>query len=102
MSQEQKESQREILANVITYCLNTTDCRRAQVLRYFGERFTPEQCNYTCDNCVMNRNSIPEKLDVTDRAKDILSLVQRMQDDNLSLGTAVDVYYGSRAKKVGL
>lgn len=97
---EQQESQREILAKVLSYCLNTSDCRRAQVLRYFGEEFSPEQCNFTCDNCVMNRTSVAEQVNVTERAKEILSLVKRMQHDKLSLGTAVDVYYGSRAKKV--
>lgn len=51
----------------------------------------------------MNKNVVPNNVDVTERAKDIVALVQRMQEDgNLSLGYAVDVYYGSRAKKVRL
>jgi superfamily II DNA helicase RecQ len=48
----------------------------------------------------MNKNIVPNNVDVTERAKDIVALVERMQQDNLSLGYAVDVYYGSRAKKV--
>lgn len=102
VSQEQKRSQREILNKVLTYCLNISDCRRTQVLQYFGEQFSPEQCNYTCDNCFVNKNSIPNKVDVTDKAKEILSLVKRMQTTNVSLGQVVDVYYGSKAKKVSL
>lgn len=96
----QKESQREILNKVLSYCLNVSDCRRTQVLQYFGEEFTPAQCNFTCDNCVMNKNIVPNNVDVTERAKDIVSLVGAMEKSNLSLGHAVDVYYGSRAKKV--
>lgn len=48
---EQKERQMSMLNRVTAFCDNQADCRRTEVLRYFGEDFTPEQCNKSCDNC---------------------------------------------------
>ncbi|KAF4123946.1 bloom syndrome protein [Geosmithia morbida] len=50
-SAEQRERQMNMLNRVTAFCENKADCRRAEVLRYFGEDFDASQCNKTCDNC---------------------------------------------------
>lgn len=48
---EQKERQMVMLNRVTAFCDNKSDCRRTEILRYFGEDFTAEQCQKACDNC---------------------------------------------------
>ncbi|KAI5466052.1 hypothetical protein BGZ63DRAFT_121332 [Mariannaea sp. PMI_226] len=48
---EQKERQMVMLNRVTAFCDNKSDCRRTEILRYFGEDFTAEQCQKQCDNC---------------------------------------------------
>ncbi|OAA48702.1 QDE3 protein [Metarhizium rileyi] len=48
---EQKERKMVMLNRVTAFCDNKSDCRRTEVLRYFGEDFVPSQCQKTCDNC---------------------------------------------------
>ncbi|KAL5868299.1 ATP-dependent DNA helicase sgs1 [Pyricularia oryzae] len=50
-SDQQKERQAEMLNRVIEYCENKRDCRRVEILRYFGERFDKNECDASCDNC---------------------------------------------------
>lgn len=48
---EQKERQMSMLNRVTAFCDNKSDCRRAEILRYFGEDFSAAHCLKTCDNC---------------------------------------------------
>ncbi|KAK2471492.1 hypothetical protein H9L39_17723 [Fusarium oxysporum f. sp. albedinis] len=48
---EQKERQMTMLNRVTAFCDNKSDCRRVEILRYFGEDFSAAQCRKTCDNC---------------------------------------------------
>ncbi|RDA85187.1 hypothetical protein CP532_2388 [Ophiocordyceps camponoti-leonardi (nom. inval.)] len=50
-SLEQRERQMALLNRVTSFCDNISDCRRTEVLRYFGEDFVPGQCQKSCDNC---------------------------------------------------
>ncbi|KAF4337054.1 hypothetical protein FBEOM_9043 [Fusarium beomiforme] len=50
-SHEQKERQMSMLNRVTAFCDNKSDCRRAEILRYFGEDFSVAQCRKSCDNC---------------------------------------------------
>jgi len=50
-NQAQKERQREMLNRVVNFCDNKRDCRRVEILQYFGERFDKPECKGTCDNC---------------------------------------------------
>jgi bloom syndrome protein len=50
-SHEQKERQMSMLNRVTAFCDNKSDCRRAEILRYFGEDFSAAECNKSCDNC---------------------------------------------------
>ncbi|CAG2003746.1 unnamed protein product [Fusarium graminearum] len=50
-SHEQKERQMSMLNRVTAFCDNKSDCRRTEILRYFGEDFSPAECHKSCDNC---------------------------------------------------
>lgn len=39
-SPQQRARQGNLLEKVIAFCNNQTDCRRVEILRYFGESFT--------------------------------------------------------------
>jgi superfamily II DNA helicase RecQ len=98
---EQKDHNRANLRRVVQYCMNETDCRRSQVLHYFGEQFPREQCHKTCDNCLAPKNV--EHRDVTDLAKDATQLVKAIQKDKgVTMLYAIDVFRGSKTQKVRL
>ncbi|KAF4339557.1 hypothetical protein FBEOM_6528, partial [Fusarium beomiforme] len=48
---EQKERQMSMLNRVTAFCDNKSNCRRVEILGYFGEEFSAAQCRKTCDNC---------------------------------------------------
>lgn len=98
---EQKRCQHSNLNRVIQFCCNPYDCRRTQVLQYFGDTFDPKDCRGTCDNCHKNAGKVVAKTDVTDRAKDIVALVRAVEKQRITLSHLGDVYKGSRNKKVG-
>ena len=97
-SWEQKERQRQMLRNVIQFCENRTDCRRVQILNYFNESFRSEDCNGSCDNC--NSNITFEAQDFTEYAALAISLVGKVQKDNVTLLHCVDVFRGSKSRKI--
>ena len=82
-SEAQKERQREMLNRMVDFCENQRDCRRTEILRYFGETFDPAHCGKTCDNCKSE-----SKFDLTDfteyavaalkivRAYELITMVQ--------------------------
>ncbi|KAI1502479.1 P-loop containing nucleoside triphosphate hydrolase protein [Biscogniauxia marginata] len=73
-SQEQKARQGNLLEKVIAFCNNQTDCRRVEILRYFGESFPRAKCNAGCDNC--KASSVLQMVDFTPYATAALKLVQ--------------------------
>ena len=97
-SYEQKERQRQMLRNVIQFCENRSDCRRVQILNYFGEAFTKDKCNASCDNC--KSNSRFESRDFSQYVPGALSLVRKVERDNVTLLHCVDVFRGSKNKKI--
>ena len=81
-TREQKETNKANVKRMVQYCMNTTDCRRKQVLSYFGENdFDENECHKTCDNCL--EGVAVQKRDVTDLAKSAISLVIGMGDIGL-------------------
>ena len=86
------------MRRVVQYCLNETDCRRMQVLSYFGEVFDPNDCHKTCDNCATEGGRL--KSDLTNVAKDAVGLVRSIEQDKITMIYAVDVFYGSKTAKV--
>lgn len=73
-SNEQKSRQHILLNKVVAFCLNQTDCRRVQILSYFGETFSRKDCSAKCDNCM--RSQSIEMVDFTPFAMAILHLVK--------------------------
>lgn len=79
--------------------MNTTDCRRSQVLNYFGEQFDPQLCGGACDTCAAGPQT--QAVDVSDYAKTAVALVRDLVDrDKITLVHCVDVFRGSKAQKV--
>ncbi|PWN54448.1 ATP-dependent DNA helicase [Violaceomyces palustris] len=96
----QKELQKENLRKVVNFCMNDTDCRRVQVLQYFNEAFTADQCHRTCDNCSTNVGCF-QKQDVTDLAVKALKLVIELcSTSQVTLLYCVDVFRGSKIAKI--
>src|SRR5216683_7360124 len=71
-SEREQRIAQEQLRDMIHYA-ETRDCRRATLLKYFGEEF-PAPCN-GCDNCLEPR----ETFDGTIPAQKFLSCVHRVQ-----------------------
>lgn len=97
-SWEQKERQRKMLRNVVQFCENKSDCRRVQVLNYFNESFKAEDCHRACDNC--NSTSTFETQDFSEYASHAISLVGKIQKENVTLLHCVDILRGSKNKKI--
>ncbi len=75
----------------------SVDCRRAALLRYFGEEPASENCG-GCDNCLEPR----EEVDVTTECQKLLSCVHRIHASGRAMGLAhaIDVLRGSGNAKV--
>ena len=97
-SQQQKDRQWRMLSHMIQYCENRSDCRRVQVLAYFGEMFSKEDCEHTCDNC--SSDTVFRNEDYTKHAIAALKLVTKLQQDNVTLLHCVDVLRGASTKKI--
>jgi superfamily II DNA helicase RecQ len=77
-SPENLERQEDAVRSVVQYCQNISECRRVQLLQYFGESFDPKECRRRCDNC--DHDGIFTVEDVTKEAKDVLTLVKYFQN----------------------
>ncbi|KAK8168439.1 P-loop containing nucleoside triphosphate hydrolase protein [Phyllosticta citrichinensis] len=95
---QQKERQFAMLRNVVQFCENKADCRRVQVLAYFGEAFDMASCGGQCDTC--NTNVEFETQDFTALAADAVRLVQRFGSQRVTLLYCVDVFRGAKTKKI--
>jgi bloom syndrome protein len=91
-SEDVKERQREMLTRMIQYCENRTDCRRADILSYFGESFAKEDCNHTCDNC--NSDAMFEQQDMTNHATAALNMVKKLSSRNVTMVQVNDLLRG--------
>lgn len=89
---EQKERQKAMLNRVVMFCENKRDCRRSQLLHYFGERFSKDNCNKSCDNCRIGGEY--ETQDRTDYAKAVLQAV--MYYKRLTMVQCTDYLRGTK------
>ncbi|KAL7946437.1 hypothetical protein V8C42DRAFT_36481 [Trichoderma barbatum] len=91
-SKDQKERQMAMLNRVTAFCDNKADCRRTEVLRYFGEDFTPSQCHKTCDNC--QAGLVFEQQDFSEYAIAAIRIVQQQQ--RLTANQCADILIGRK------
>ncbi|XP_075714546.1 recQ-like DNA helicase BLM [Rhinoderma darwinii] len=100
------------LYSMVHYCENVLECRRMQLLSYFGEntfnpKFCKENTRVACDNCC--RTTEYKSRDVTDEVKNIVRFVQehctsqgkgKGAKNRLTLNMMVEIYLGSKSAKV--
>ncbi|KAK1244945.1 hypothetical protein MKX08_004574 [Trichoderma sp. CBMAI-0020] len=91
-SKDQKERQMVMLNRVTAFCDNKADCRRTEVLRYFGEDFHPSQCHKTCDNC--QAGLVFEQQDFSEYAIAAIRIVQ--QQSRLTANQCADILIGRK------
>jgi bloom syndrome protein len=95
------------LYRMAAYCDNKIDCRRAQILEYFGQKFDKKFCigskmKTACDNCQQTKNANGVKLvDITEIATKICRGIRSLgEKDNLTLLHFSEVLKGSKSAKV--
>jgi ATP-dependent DNA helicase RecQ len=89
---ERRPAERERL-NALAMFVEATGCRRAILLRHFGED-PPERCG-NCDNCL----DPPASIDATEVARKLLSAAFRTEM-RFGLGHLADVLAGNDTEKV--
>ena len=94
---QQKQRQKAMLRRVLNFYENKSDCRRVQILSYFGETFDTADCHNRCDNCISDSHF--EDRDFTDYAKAAIRLVKAVQADNVTLLQCIDKFRGFKGKK---
>ncbi|KAL1474818.1 hypothetical protein MTO96_020463 [Rhipicephalus appendiculatus] len=92
------------LWHMVNFCENRTDCRRAQVLHYFGENFDRQFCKqnrrFACDNCLAETRWVTT--DVTEDAREVARCVQTLNAKrvNVTVNQLVDIFKGAMNKKM--
>ncbi|WP_284744078.1 DNA helicase RecQ [Amycolatopsis sp. RTGN1] len=82
--------------NAMLALCETVECRRVQILNYFGQKAEP--CG-NCDTCL----SPPEKFDGTIPAQKLLSTIVRLRNERrqkFGAGQAIDILLGKSTPKV--
>lgn len=92
---DEQRMARQQLRNVVNYA-ESSECRRAVQLRYFGEQFEGK-CN-ACDNCLEPRTL----LDRTTEAKQFLSCIARLAQRRERYGIAyvIEILRGGATQRV--
>ncbi|KAM7048350.1 recQ-like DNA helicase BLM isoform 2-T2 [Molossus nigricans] len=104
------------LYSMVHYCENIAECRRIQLLAYFGEiGFNPDFCkkypDVSCDNCCNAKDY--KTRDVTDDVKNIVRFVQEHSSSQgmgnikhvgpcgrFTMNMLVDIFLGSKSAKI--
>uniref|UniRef100_A0A671XJR9 RecQ-like DNA helicase BLM n=1 Tax=Sparus aurata TaxID=8175 RepID=A0A671XJR9_SPAAU len=103
------------LHSMVHFCENTMECRRIQLLAYFGElkfnkSFCKDHSDVSCDNC--SKPNQYKLRNVTDDVKKIVRFAQEncekvgggyrktSQQNRLTLNMLVDIFIGSKSAKV--
>ncbi|XP_060601355.1 recQ-like DNA helicase BLM [Ruditapes philippinarum] len=104
---ESKRVHIDNLFRMIQYCENVADCRRSQLLTYFGEMgFDRTQCSQVkqaiCDNCVSKETF--KLRDVTEDVKAIIRCVKDLtstrRNSDYTLIHFVEMFKGSKNSKI--
>ena len=97
-AEEQTHIARAQLQQMVHYA-ETRDCRRAELLAYFGEEFPESRGCGACDNCLSPRDTF----DGTLAAQKFLSCVYRIREKNgfgVGLNHVVEVLTGADTEKI--
>jgi len=100
-SEEEIKRQDDDVRSVVQYCQNVVDCRRVQLLGYFGETFDSKECHKSCDNCVDGTEVIRQ--DVSSAAVDAIRLVKSLTQADKAKTTQIycsDVFRGANLKEI--
>lgn len=91
------------LYDVQLFCMNKAECRRTQLLKYFGEQYDDRLClaniESVCDNCLVKDDFVEENL--TEIVKIILESVRNLvgpygqRKDNISPTTMINILVGT-------
>ena len=98
ISNEQEQSVARAQLRQIVHYAESAGCRRAELLRYFGEVFPLENCG-ACDNCLEPR----ETYDGTVVAQKFLSCLYRIAQHgtfNVGLNHIIEVLTGADTEKI--
>jgi ATP-dependent DNA helicase RecQ len=96
-SEKEAAIAQEQLRQMVHYA-ETRDCRRATLLKYFGEKLSPPSCE-GCDNCLNPR----ETFDGTVHAQKFLSCIYRIHEKHgfgFGLNHIVDVLCGADTEAI--
>ncbi|ETE69437.1 Bloom syndrome protein, partial [Ophiophagus hannah] len=102
------------LYSMVHYCENIMECRRIQLLAYFGEtgfnpRFCKEHPEVSCDNC--SKQQVYKLKNVTEEVKNIVRFVKeycgekgtrniKRNAGRYTLNMMIDIFLGSKAAKI--
>ncbi len=96
-SQQEQEIARAQLQQMVQYAECST-CRRTELLQYFGEVYSPENCG-ACDNCLSPRDTF----DGTEIAETLLSCIEAIYDYSgfrVGLNHVIAVLTGANTEKI--
>lgn len=81
---------------VVEYCQNISECRRVQILQYFGEKFDRKKCARGCDNCAHDQALTYQ--DVTTASREAVRLVQALQEqrERVTVAQCRDMLRGTK------
>ena len=111
MKQEQSNMNYEVykvhldnLYRMSQYCDNHTDCRRSQILEYFGELFDRKKCienkQTLCDNCTAFTTNAFKLKDITAEAISIIKGIRELNGLDVTLLHVSEILKGSMNVKV--
>ncbi len=95
--ESERAAAREQLERVKRYAYSN-DCRRRELLAYFGEAYPRERCE-NCDNCLQPRAAYDATLD----AQKLLSCVYRVREAHgygVGIAHVIDVLVGAKTEKI--
>ncbi|OHW92366.1 RecQ family ATP-dependent DNA helicase [Colletotrichum incanum] len=94
-SEAQKERQRIMLNRVTAFCDNRENCRRVEILRYFGEVFNPDDCEKTCDNC--RAGAVFEQQDFSELANAAIQTIEL--HERLTINQCSEILMGKKYQR---
>jgi ATP-dependent DNA helicase RecQ len=95
--ESERAAAREQLERVKRFAYSN-DCRRRELLAYFGETYPHERCE-SCDNCLQPRRAY----DATTDAQKLLSCVYRVREAHgygVGIAHVIDVLVGAKTEKI--